>query len=260
MESQRTYVLPLILVCCLMACAGATGLSAATLVAQYDFSNAANLGQDSSGNGNSLTNYGVVQGTGPDGLASGIFGYGSILSGSLSGFNVANGFSYAAWVNLSGIGGAWDGIISQDGGICCYNRLMVNPSGQTLVNVAEHNDQVVNTAIGLNTWVFLVLTAQNSGGHAVAQVYTNGSAVGGPLQFLQLSNVSLNTYIGSGEGGGAWYLYGQLADVQIYSGALTAGQVAALYRTGSIVPEPGSILLLAAGLAAVVCSRTRRRR
>lgn len=96
----------------LIACATLMTVAPAAqagLVALYTYDNAANLGQDSSGKGNSLLNYGSVAAT------AGVYGGGLDLNGS-SALKAASGtlpglptgdasYSITSWINPTTSGG-----------------------------------------------------------------------------------------------------------------------------------------------------------
>jgi hypothetical protein len=262
--------IPYILGVCLLAFA--SQCEAAILVAQYDFQSAATVGVDSSGNNNDLT---LLLGT-PVWSASGpTAGANSVVltsssslqrTAGLNNYSGVNGFTYTAWVNLTDASTGYNGIVSQDFGGCCVNRLMVTSSLNPFVNVGQHNDQTLGgTVPDYGNWFFLAMTGQTSGSTTIVHVYVNGTdTTGSPLtegyNVPDLSTAS--TYLGTGESGNVWFMNGSLADVRIYDGALTGGEIAAMYESGaaaSSVPEPASGALIGTGFfaAALLLRRLR---
>jgi hypothetical protein len=237
---------------------------AATLVADYRFQDALNLGLDSSGYGNNGTVVGTVtQVAGHDaGSEAAYFNGNSLIEklGGLNGYTGLPGFTFAAWVNLDG-SASYRGVVSQDWSSSdCFNRLLLNPSQQPFINVEAHSDYSLGSSMSSNTWFFIVLTANNSGLNREGHVYVNGLEVTGSPQILggNLVNLSgIDTYLGTGEHGSPWKMVGALDNVQIYNWALTASEVSTLYQTGAVVPLPGTFLLLSPGLAGLAVIRRR---
>ncbi len=102
-SGQLRWVPPAVLVA--LAAHAAPG-DAQTLIADFTFANAGNLGLDSSGYGNNATNLSnVSQGTGSAaGTSSAVLNQSSvfeILTG-LSGYTGVPGFTFSAWVEVSG--------------------------------------------------------------------------------------------------------------------------------------------------------------
>lgn len=224
----------MVVVFALLGCvAGSSSVRAASLVAQYEFENAGNLGQDISGLANDGTAFGgVSQAAGAYGGSSGAFFDGAggtrIQAGPLTGYTGLPGFSMSAWVKQDPAASGFDGIISQDGGGCCQTRFLISSSKSPYINVHQHSDRHLNTvALPVNSWYHVALTANNEGGQGVARVYVNGLEVRQSPQIFQAlgSSAGFSTYLGSGEGGTGHPFRGTLDDVQIYEGALSDWQV-----------------------------------
>jgi arabinan endo-1,5-alpha-L-arabinosidase len=240
-------------------------IGAATLVGHYDFEDPDNLAHDSSGSAND----GVISGSitqAPGYLPSShgaFFDDGSsstITIPPMTGYTGIPGFTFTAWVNQDAGATAYDGIISQDTGGCCDNRLLLSPAHHPFINVGQHSDRPLNgTTLAPGTWYQLVLTGENSdaSGGAVAHVYLNGVEIAGSPQFFDPlpDGTGFSTYLGAGEGGSVHFFRGTLDDVRIYEGALTPREVTDLYN--SSLPEPASASALA--LAGAACALRRRR-
>lgn len=237
--------------------------NAQTLVAQYQFANAGNLGLDSSAFGNNATNNNVTQALDRFGaLSAGNFNGGSSYlfeAGGLTGYDGLPGFTYTAWVNRSSFDAAFGGIVSQQGpggSGCCTNRLLLDGGDSPYVNAGNWPADFGFGAPGIanDSWVHLVMTADDSVPGNDTKVYLNGAQVWATHNFgHNLANSSLfNTYVGSGDGPDHFF-QGLLDDVRIYDGVLTAQQVSFLFQTGLInAPEPSSYALwsmLGLGLA-----------
>lgn len=95
-----------------------------------------------------------------------------------------------------------------------------------------------------------------------ASYYMDGALIGGVTISGTLSlnsTLRLGNFNPSGGAANATNQYvGSIADLQIYDSELSAAQVASLFSVaGSIVPEPDSLALAAAGLIFVVLRRRR---
>jgi len=216
---------------------------AGTLIAHYEFEDPADLGHDSSGMDNHATtdSVGAVEGWAGGGAffdesASSSF----VKSGGLSGFTGKPGQTFAAWVKLDPRTTGYDGIISQDTGACCLNRVLLSPAHQPFINLSEHNDRNLTAApvFAFDEWMHIAMTGEDIGGASEARVYVNGIEVAGsPQTFsLTLDASTWNTYLGAGEAGNAHRLTGTLDDVRIYEGTLTAEEIQDL-----LTPNVGSL-------------------
>ena len=116
-----------------------------TLVAHYEFDNPENLGLDSSGMDNHADVSNVQRMLGRFG--GGAFFDESISSSfvksdGLTGFTGKPGVTLAAWVKLDEGTTGFDGIISQDSGTCCENRILLhNVDRKPFINLSEHDDR-----------------------------------------------------------------------------------------------------------------------
>ncbi|MCB1094728.1 MAG: LamG domain-containing protein [Verrucomicrobiae bacterium] len=207
-------------------------ITAAELVAHWDFEDAADLGKDSSGKDNHGDAVEVEQVEGISGMA-GFFDE-SLAStvikyDGLAGFTGKPGVTLAAWVKLDEFRTGYDGIISQDGGGCCDNRILLTADGTPYINLSEHSDRnlAASPVFELGEWTHIAMTGLDGSGGAVARIFVNGVEVEeSPQQFPLMDDGSAwNTYLGAGEAGTSHLLTGALDDVRVYEGALTIAEV-----------------------------------
>jgi hypothetical protein len=106
-----------------------------------------------------------------------------------------------------------------------------------------------------NTWHHIVVNL----GAGIMTLWVDGNLIGtAPDQGAIVAN-STSLYFGRHSTLGR-YFNGLIDDVQIYSGSLTADEAYSLYTTGTVVPVPATVLLLAPGLAGLAVIRRRCRR
>jgi len=234
-------------------------LHAFTLVGEYLFEDATDLGRDSSGLGNNgVAAASLTQVAGRASFSQAAFFNGSnsnVVIDSLTGYDGLPGFSLTAWVKLASDTSGYDGVISQDTGACCETRLLLSPQHHPYINAHQHADKhLTGATVPLDQWVHLTLTAETTGANATARVYIDGQEVIGSPQFFDVlgSSAGFKTYIGAGEGGTAHPIKGVIDDVRIYDGVLTAEDI----RQIMAIPEPATLALLGLGLLA---ARLRRR-
>jgi hypothetical protein len=211
---------------------------APVLVAHYEFEDPDDLGLDSSGNENHAEVVEEVeQVDGPDEFGKGGFFDESLASnfhiGPLDGgFTGKPGVTLAAWVKLDEASTGFDGIISQDAGGCCQNRILLHPDHAVFINLSEHADRHLSSGplLEFDVWTHVAMTGLDLDGEAEARVYVNGEEIeGSPQIFPEMDDGSdWNTYLGVGESGTAHRLTGALDDARVYQGALTADEIPVL--------------------------------
>ena len=239
----------------------ATPAEGATLVADWNFS-PANRAADASGNGNNLTTLtGVTYSAGPKAAyPAANFNGNSSTANDTSGLNNFTGLgavTYSAWVDVTNPNsGSYQGIISQDTGSCCNERLLVNPSGNLFFNSGAHDDETSGASLSTG-WHLVTMTVADSGSSRNAIIYVDGVAQPAISNTGNLPNASaFSTWLAQGEGGnGSYPLFGALADVRVYQGALTPDQVTALFNA----PEPSSVVLCGIGVIGLFVAARRRR-
>jgi hypothetical protein len=194
--------------------------STSHLVAYYPFHGD---GQDLSGNGNNaIVTKNVVFQPGEDGLAA-------TFDGSSSYFQVAESSSLmltgpltiAAWVN-PGREDDLNCIVDKDYGLIGYNLYLNNGGVDMRISSTAGTSSVTAGSVPLNVWSHV------AGVYTGSQIliYVNGRLVG-QTAAGSLSNCSKDLYIGMWGAGGR-YFQGQIENVRIYSGDLSAAEVQAL--------------------------------
>ena len=215
-----------------------TSRAEGVLIAHYEFEDPGDLGHDSSGNENHAEVVEEVeQVDGPEEFGKGGFFDESLASnfhiGPLDGgFTGKPGVTLAAWVKLDEASTGFDGIISEDAGGCCQNRILLHPDHAVFINLSEHNDRHLNAGplLEFDVWTHVAMTGLDLDGEAEARVYVNGEEIeGSPQIFPEMDDGSdWNTYLGVGESGTAHRLTGALDDARVYQGALTADEIPVL--------------------------------
>jgi hypothetical protein len=205
-----------------------------------------NNGNDSSGNGYNLTNYGVTYSTGNFGQAASFNASNDALQSSSLGTAYRNQttFSWSFWVKTSGnsSGSAVNSMISfSDTGEGSTETLLYfrGIEGDKVVLSNRDNGTATvsftgSTSIDDNVWHHIVFIASSSG----TQLYVDGTddnptyGTGSSSTQVSMPN-DLNMFtIGGNQdsGGRQWGMSGLIDQVRIYPVALTQEEVTALYN------------------------------
>lgn len=126
-------------------------------------------------------------------------------------------------------------------------RLYTNSGGAVAVPTAF-------TATDLNTWFFFAATF-TSGGNAT--IYLNGvQSVTGAAGTHSLSNGTFA--MGASDVFGGRFFQGRLDEVAVFNRELTSSEVASIYASASVVPEPSTWAGALAGIGLLIALRYRR--
>jgi hypothetical protein len=257
----------------LIACS-ATMSKASSLLGYYTFDNSANLGQDSSGNGNDLT----VSSSGATYDASAKIGSGAlsldgsagVLTGNASKLcpAITTGYSLSFWVQTTDTTSANNGKnISRPSAGGINASAGGNPT--TTYRGGVNSGTSINTGVAeSDVWQLIVISYTASGG--TVNTYVNGTAHGTPATGQTYAAGSgVNGFAIGAQGGSTagvgianTYFFGNLDDFAIYSEPLTQAQSMALYNqtvtpaTVDTVPEPA--LLSFFGVGGLLMLRRRR--
>lgn len=246
----------------------------AGLVALYNYDNAANLGLDSSGNGNNLV---AAYGT-PTSVA-GKYGSGLDLnanaalvstSGTLAGLPTGDSsYTIASWINPDTAGG------SNAGGIVGWGNYFTN--NQVVAFRMNFNNQLHNywwaNDLTANAPSDLTTGAGSSGWHFVAATYDaatdfNAIYIDGAMVSSRYAT-GLNaagTNFAVGKTVNSEFFDGQLDNTAIFNQALSASQLGKIaandyseFGVSAKVPEPETLMLMGLGMMGLMASRRRRR-
>jgi hypothetical protein len=219
-----------------------------TLIAHYAFDNSGYLGQDFSGNGNDI-NAGSYWGPGHEftnnaiagGGAVQFFGGSSIFPSGQAFANwtntLAGSFTVSAWINTTNVvGNDGDNLGDGNGQSVVYadnNNLGATPVALTGTKAAfrttdpsGHDDTLHSSqSITTGSYVHIVATRDQTTGQK--KIYINGTL--DSSDFASTESLTGAGYVSIG--GVSFSAYkGLVDDVQIYSGVLSASEVAFLYN------------------------------
>jgi hypothetical protein len=152
-----------------------------------------------------------------------------------SGMVNVNDITLATWVYWNGTGGIWQRIFDFGTGTTSYMFLTPSsPSGRlrfAIITTGYLNEQSLeSTAVPSNQWAHVVVTLQ---GGTTGRLYVNGSLVASNAITLRPSSINPTiNYLGKSQWPGDALFSGRLDDLQIYSRALSAFEIACLANPG----------------------------
>jgi MSHA biogenesis protein MshQ len=206
------------------------------LLAKWNFENASARGEDSSGNGRTLT-LGSAVTFGSD--ASGTFAQFASTSTATNANNrasftspvVGSTVTHAAWFNASTLGGGSLGRIFETPGYLLY---LYNNGTNNVIRFSSRRSPTSGyfdtPAVTLGQWNHVVVVYNSASTANVPAIYINGSAVA-VTTTAPVGNQKSNSgtgYVGNASGSNRGF-DGKLDNLRIYDGVLTAAEVAALY-------------------------------
>lgn len=222
-------------------------------------------------------------GTGPGGVAgesiinaaTGQAGSG-VLAGTLGASSSLSAFTVTMWVNLNTATlnnyrileispgsppttSSADGTqlffgLNAGGGLQFYvNNVNGNSTGTDIATANTWNNGGTLGAIAANSWYFAAITYDTVGGNSLlysgdindsaALAYTYNNVAGGALDLSSASSIALSDRFSGGRN-----FPGAIDDVNIYSGALTQSQIAAIQASELVpAPEPGTLAMIGLG-------------
>jgi hypothetical protein len=219
-----------------------------TLIAHYAFDNSGNLGLDSTGQGNDI-NCGSSWGPGQVFTTNAVAGGGAVqfFGGSsmtpcgqafTSWTNtLAGSFTVSAWINTTNVvGNDGDSLADYNGQSVIYadnNNLGATPVALTGTKAAFRttdpggHDDTLHSLQSITTGSYVLVVATRDQVSGEKKIYING--VLDNSDFSSTNSLTGAGYVSIGGESGSAYR-GLVDDVQIYSGVLSASEVAYLYN------------------------------
>ena len=142
-----------------------------------------------------------------------------------------NAFTIELWAMFNSVGG-WQTFVADDDGSGNYNKwfFSIGYGGSGLAFCKNNYGQITGLhsfSPTVNQWYHIAITRAGS----IWTFYVNGSAIGADTDSSVLQTTTAPLTIGQAEGQG--YFNGLLDEIQIYSRALSASEIQAIYQAGT---------------------------
>jgi hypothetical protein len=234
------------------------------MIAHYTFDNSADLGHDSSGNGNHASYVSSAVGN----TALGVSGHAAVFTGSASNPTVirwtgsspiarllSNSFSVSLWLSTTSTFGLDTQQAYQGAGIVWADRPNVQrdavPMALTGSKLAfttgGYSDYVIHSTSAINSGDFVNLVVTWNKPTGAMCIYVDGGLEASGTHSAGLDLAALGELVLGGNVLDRRYFTGLIDDVQIYDNSLSPAEVAGIHNALA-VPEPTTWALLATGL------------
>lgn len=165
----------------------------------------------------------------------------NLLNSGTSGRKVDGAMTLMAWVNLDTVNGLQNFFSSSSAGGW---RFAANGSNLRFTTL-DSQDFDITAGLVAGQWYRVASSVQND----TVSFYLNGNQLGTRSLTIPYVNEHGNQIKLGGFKNGTQNMYGRMDDVKFYTSALDASAIAAAALPMAPVPEPGTALMSAAGLA-----------
>ena len=218
--------------------AGNQMTSCGGLIAYYPFNNNSN---DESTNGNhGVVKNGAALTTDRFGNCNAAYLFDGIndyieIPNSTSLQSPSNAITISGWVNITGFIGVPTAPLIGKTISSSYGQyeFSIQPWNGTIVAGLNPGGYAIAQPFSLNTWYFIAFTWDGN----TVTIYVDGIAIGSGAYSTPLTPDTNPLVIGLHSPGSAEYLQGKADDIRIYSRAITAGEITALFNEGGYVPN-----------------------
>ena len=192
--------------------------------------------EDSSGNGNggiakNANGTGLAWSVGKIGKAVYLDGVDDVISVGTSSKLIANNITFSLWLNLASLPATHGGVMTNKNNSSYGINLSITSGGvvESLVSTGSAYNYFYGSSISLDTWSHLAVSHNESDGRNV--IYVDGQLAGTLTKALGYASAVDETQIGSFYNTQTLRINGLVDDVRVYSRALTASEILALYNS-----------------------------